>query len=275
MRIAARTWWPFGLASSAADAYVPAPVLAPATRHPMVVMKAPGPVIHRGLCPRYAAAILVGVSIATGCSAWKPPSLPGMDDKAAANREKYGATADQRITELEAEAKTAQSGTDHAQLEFTRKLVDTMLDEHDPRVRSAIVRLATDFDTAAATAICKGGLNDPDERVRMAACTAWARRGGPEAVQLLAARSQTDTELDVRLRAIRELGELQDKDAIPALAKALEDPDPAMQYRAVGSLKKVSGRDLGDDVNKWRAWAADPEGSAEDWSIAEAFRRLF
>ena len=219
-----------------------------------------------------AAALLVA---SAGCSAWKPPSFPGLDDKAAANREKYGATADQRITELEAEAKTARAAPPHTQIEFTRKLVDTMLDEHDPRVRSAIVKLAAGFETAAATAICKGALSDPDERVRMAACSAWAQRGGPEAVQLLAARSQADTELDVRLRAVRELGELGDKAAIPVLATALEDPDPAMQYRAVDSLKKVSGRDLGDDVNKWREWAADPEGSSAEWSIAEGFRRLF
>jgi hypothetical protein len=39
------------------------------------------------------------------------------------------------------------------------------------------------------------------------------------------------------------------------LARALEDADPAVQYRAVASLKKVSGRDLGNDVNAWREWA--------------------
>jgi len=48
-----------------------------------------------------------------------------------------------------------------------------------------------------------------------------------------------------------------------------------VQYRAVGALKKVSGRDLGDDVNKWREWAADPDGSSAEWSIAEGFRSLF
>jgi len=126
-----------------------------------------------------------------------------------------------------------------------------------------------------AVAICKGAMQDPDPRVRMAACSAWVKRGGEEAVQMLAARYQTDTELDVRLRALRCLGEIGDSKAVPVLAKALEDSDPAVQYRAVAALKKVSGRDLGDDVNKWREWAADPEGSAADWSIAETFRKLF
>jgi len=48
-----------------------------------------------------------------------------------------------------------------------------------------------------------------------------------------------------------------------------------VQYRAVSSLKKVSGRDLGDDVNKWREWAADPNGTSAEWSVAETFRKLF
>lgn len=73
---------------------------------------------------------------------------------------------------------------------------------------------------------------------------------------LLGERFLKDAELDVRLSAIRTLGSLRDKAAIPTLAKALEDPDPAVQYRAVASLKQVSGRDLGDDVNAWREWAA-------------------
>jgi HEAT repeat protein len=93
-------------------------------------------------------------------------------------------------------------------------------------------------------------------------------------VELLATRFRADTELDVRLEALRRLGTLKDKDAIPVLARALEDGDPAVQYRAVASLKEVSGRDLGNDVNVWREWAADPNGKAGEWTIAEGFRRL-
>ncbi len=218
------------------------------------------------------AACLLGV---VGCASGKPWRPFQDQKKAAREREKYGPTADERIKELTADAKQAQAGTPHEQHEFTQALVATVLEEHDPRVRAEILEIAAGFDTAAATAICKGALEDPDERVRMAACSAWGKRGGPEAVQLLAARYQTDAELDVRLRALRELGTLGDKQAIPVLARALEDSDPAVQYRAVAALKKVSGRDLGNDVNKWREWAADPEGSAAEWSVAEAWRKLF
>lgn len=218
---------------------------------------------------------LVCLLAAMGCASGKP-WMPFQDQKKAAReREKYGLTADERIKQLAADAKQAKAGSTHEQNAFTQALVATVLAEHDPRVRAKILEIAAGFDTASATAICKGALEDPEPRVRMAACSAWAKRGGPEAVQLLAARYQADTELDVRMRALRELGTLGDKQAIPVLARALEDSDPAVQYRAVAALKQVSGRDLGNDVNKWREWAADPDGSAAEWSIAEAWRKLF
>lgn len=224
-------------------------------------------------------AIAMGVS---GCATWTPTSMwptsmwpASTGEKAATEPDPYGPTADKRMTTLTADAKTAKAGSPETHEAFTRQLVKMMLSEHDPRVRCRILEVAADFETPTAGAICTGALQDPDERVRMAACSAWGRRGGPEAIDLLAARYQNDPELDVRLRAIRALGELHDMAAVPVLAKALEDGDPAVQYRAVAALKQASGRDLGNDVNRWREWAADPEGSGAEWSMAEAFRRLF
>jgi HEAT repeat protein len=253
-----------GLEAGRDCGYPSAPDLGNRTMHPSP--------ITRRLAAVVAAACCLGL---VGCAAdrsWRP-----FQDrkKAAREREKYGPTADERIKGLAADAKQAKAGSTREQNDFTQALVEAVLAEHDPRVRVEILEIAAGFDTPAAAAICKGALEDPDERVRMAACSAWGKRGGPEAVQLLAARYQADPELDVRLRALRELGTVGDKQAIPVLARALEDSDPAVQYRAVAALKKVSGRDLGNDVNKWREWAADPEGSAAEWSVAEAWRKLF
>ena len=220
---------------------------------------------------RTAALVSVIAAWSAGCASWVPFVGSG---HAARDQEIYGSTGDQRIATLVAEAKAARAAGPAGQEEFSRRLVSEMLGEHDPQVRRRILKVAADFDAPAAVAICKGALQDPDPEVRMEACSVWADRGGPEAVSLLAARATTDTELDVRLRALRMLGELGDERAVPVLAKALEDPDPAVQYRAVAALKRVSGRDLGDDVNKWREWAADPEGGPA-WSVAEGLRRIF
>ena len=218
------------------------------------------------------ACLLVALLAAPGCAGWRPWRNR---EKEARLAEKYGPTAKQRIESLQEQAKKAKGGNGGDQVTFTRELMRELLEEHDPRVRCEILQTAADFDTPAAVAICKGALQDPDERVRTTACEVWGERGGAEAVQLLSQRFQTDAELDVRLRALRMLGKLEDKEAIPVLARALEDPDPAVQYRAVAALKQVSGRDLGNDVNAWRAWAADPAANRNDWSIAEQFRKLF
>lgn len=209
---------------------------------------------------------------ASGCSSWIPWTDPG---KLAKQTEKYGPTADQRIRTLHEQAKVAAAADGDKQAAFTADLAKSIVVEHDPRVRCEIISIATNFNTPSALGICEGGLEDPEISVRLSACDSWGERGGEDAVPLLGERFLKDAELDVRLSAIRTLGSLRDKAAIPTLAKALEDPDPAVQYRAVASLKQVSGRDLGDDVNAWREWALDPTSSSAAWSITETFRKIF
>ena len=195
--------------------------------------------------------------------------------QAAIEKEKYGLNADQRIKELRLNAKESRGAGSDAQAEFSRELVNEMLAEHDPRVRAEILRLCAEFDNPSSRAICIGGLDDPDAFVRIAACDAWLEIGGDEAVQHLANCFRSDDDVDVRLHAIRDLGALGNEAAIPVLAEALEAPDPAVQFRAVSSLKEVSGRDLGNDVNEWREWAVDPSAYREEWSVAEVWRQIF
>lgn len=219
----------------------------------------------------FPMAILI--ASAAGCAGWAPWKDPRDAAKLA---EKYGMTSKQRIAELEKKAKEAKAGGEAAVEAFAGELASRIVAEHDPNVRATIVAVASRFECPAANAVCEGGLQDPDPRVRTAACDAWESKGGEKAVGLIAARCRLEPDVDVRLRAIRALGDLKQESAIPALADSLEDPNPAVQYRAVAALKKISGRDLGDDVNKWRTWAAaDPEARKAGWTMAEAFRKLF
>ena len=127
---------------------------------------------------------------------------------------------------------------------------------------------AAPFGTPAAAAICAGAVADPDPQVRAAACDAWARRGGPDAVRLLAERFDDDADLTVRLRALHALGSIRDEAAIAVLARALDDSDPAVQLRAMGSLRQLAGRDLGNDPATWKAWATNPRRSSSPWSLS-------
>lgn len=226
-------------------------------------------VARRPLMMLCLVAVLCG---SVGCASWTPWKRR---EKAARDQEKYGYTADTRIKKLAERSKQVKSGSPESRIEFTQELVRMMLEEHDPRVRCKILETAAEYDSAAATAICTGAMQDPSDMVRLKACDVWSTRGGEDALNLLVTRYQTDAELDVRLRALKRLGDLQDKGAIPVLARALEDADPAVQYRAVAALRQVSGRDLGNDVNAWREWAADPASDKVPWTIAEGFRKVF
>src|SRR5207244_3209345 len=99
------------------------------------------------------------------------------------------------------------------------------------------------------------GLKDPERDVRVACCEAWSKRPGAESTRILAEALSTDTDHDVRIAAVKGLSGSGEKEAVKALAVALEDPDPAMQYCAVASMRDVTGQDLGNDVNAWRELA--------------------
>ncbi|MGB8854447.1 MAG: HEAT repeat domain-containing protein [Pirellulales bacterium] len=194
----------------------------------------------------------------------QPPAPP---DKTAPSTDAVGA-APRRIAAIAAEATAAASASPARQAEFTQRLAGQLLAEHDPLVRARIVQAAAVFNTPSAAAICAGAVADPDPQVRAAACDAWAQRGGPEAVRLLMARFDGDAELAVRLRALHALGSIRDEAAIAVLARALDDADPAIQMRAMGSLRQLAGRDLGNDPATWKAWAANPRRSSSPWSLS-------
>ena len=124
-------------------------------------------------------------------------------------------------------------------------------------------------------AVLVAGTKDSDLEVRRVACESLGKRGGDESVQELMRVANSDTELDVRLAAVRGLGDTHDSAALAVLAEAMVDPNPAMQFLAHQSLKNISGRDLGDDVEAWRAYAKNGKTDDADVSLAERFRRMF
>ncbi|MHC4403183.1 MAG: HEAT repeat domain-containing protein [Planctomycetota bacterium] len=151
--------------------------------------------------------------------------------------------------------------------------------ETDPLIRREIIRALGRCRSAAATLPLADALRDSDSDVRIAACQVWAERGGPDAAARLSEVFRSDTNVDVRLAAVRGLGEAGDPGAVPALGEAIEDRDPAMQYRAVNSLRRVTGKDFGNDVNRWHTYVQYLRGEApappEPLSIAERFGQMF
>jgi len=175
----------------------------------------------------------------------------------------------ERMEQLEKLAKRARRMSPEEQGQISAQLAQEATSEDDPLIRIQIVRTLAALETPAATAALSARLNDPDSDVRIAVCEGLASRGDAEAIRILSAALASDTDIDVRLAAARALGETGNPAAIKGLAVGLEEDDPAMQYRVVQSLRKLSPQDFGDDVPAWRQYLAGdtpPQKTASLWS---------
>ncbi|MCK4601773.1 MAG: HEAT repeat domain-containing protein [Phycisphaerae bacterium] len=76
-------------------------------------------------------------------------------------------------------------------------------------------------------------------------------------------RQFQDEDPDIRLRAIRQAGELKDPKAVPYLVDRLTDSESDVRFFAILALEKVTGRTMGyrywdppakraEAVQKWR-----------------------
>lgn len=169
------------------------------------------------------------------------------------------------------ESRTAQQKQQVADL-----LLSMLSREQDPLLRAEIIRTLRKFPTPESLAAAQNALKDPDADVRVAACEALGRMGGSRAVGGLSEALRGDVDVDVRMAAARALGETRDTNSLVALGAALDDKDPAMQYRAMASLKTVTGKDLGNDVRRWQQFVKGetPEPTPPA-SIAERMRQMF
>jgi hypothetical protein len=150
------------------------------------------------------------------------------------------------------------------QQRITDQLAQQIRTEPDPLVRVAIQETVAEFDTVLAQMILLAGLNDTDRDVRIVCCRKLGQRGEKNGIrdtdqQQIVAKLQRvleqDKEIDVRFAAVDAMGQIQTTDSVQALASALHDHDPAMQYAGVQALKRVSGQDFGNDVEAWRQYA--------------------
>jgi HEAT repeat protein len=194
---------------------------------------------------------------------------PWYEPDQTADLEKYGPISRQKIEhlrELRGDEPSAQLAAD---------LAAQIQQERDPSVRLEIVRTISHNPTPTSRAIVAAALKDTDADVRVTACEELGKIGGEESARLLAEALASDTNVDVRIAATEALGEMRDPRAVPLIAVALEDPDPALQLRGVEAMRLASGKNLGNNVNEWRAYAKNPEHEPREESVANRFGRLF
>ena len=203
------------------------------------------------------------------------------EDKAAAaeNLKRYGPFAFQRIEIVKQLGEYAAKGGPEEKEKVAQRLAADIQREQDPFVRMQMVRTLAGIPNETASAVLVASVKDPDPEVRVAVCEAWGNRlaaGGKAAAppsdiaiasKILGDSLSGDTNIDVRLAAAHALGSVKDPRTVGTLSIALKDPDPALQLRAVASLKEVSGKDFGNDVSKWQQYAASVAPPPESPSV--------
>ncbi len=161
------------------------------------------------------------------------------------------------------------------QRQITDQLARQIQVEPDPLVRQAVVQAIAEYRTPMAQQVLQAGLNDENTAVRISCCRELGKRGEAVSVPSLAAALRSDKDMDVRLAATEALGKIKSPESVKALAAALDDRDPAMQYVGVQSMKAVTGKDYGPDVQAWRQVASGGTPPPEHVpTIAERVRGL-
>ncbi len=182
----------------------------------------------------------------------------------------------ERIAELRKLSKQAASATPEQREQIAAQVAAAYPHESDPLVRLEMVRTLGNCPGPTAEHALRGAAKDKDADVRAEVCRALGKQPGATASEVLRERLASDSDIDVRLAAAEALGSIRDPSSVAALAVALEDRDPAMQYRAVRSLRRVAPVDLGNDVDRWRQYVKDGSiAPPKPFSLAETIRNLF
>ena len=92
--------------------------------------------------------------------------------------------------------------------------------------------------------------------MRIECCRALGKRAEAASVASLATALRGDKNADVKLAAAKRWAKSIRPKRCRRSAIALDDRDPAMQYVGVQSLKSITGKDYGPDVQAWRQVAA-------------------
>ncbi len=227
----------------------------------------------------YLLLFLAPCAVLTGCADGPIPYLVSLNPKMRQQweaDEMYQPTLHRQLTEMTT-LRDGASRLSAAQQRHWSEEMKYILETHDnPLLRAAAVDTLAVFAVSESNEGLRIALHDSDSSVRRTACRAWGKRSDQEAVQQLSETIGSDADIEVRIAAARELGHFRDPVAYQALGLALDDKDPALQYRAVESLKRASGKDYGNDLEAWKTFAQGQDPGPEYIpSLAERVRKIF
>ncbi len=134
---------------------------------------------------------------------------------------------------------------------FAAELARQIPNENDFNVRMAIIQIMGTMKAPSANAILFAGMKDPEPEIRSTCCESWGKRPGRNRHACWPRFYRAIPIWTCGWRRRRRFPAPETKKP-SQLWTSTDDPDPGMQHCAVVSLKKVTGKDLGNDVNAWR-----------------------
>jgi hypothetical protein len=171
--------------------------------------------------------------------------------------ERMGPTFYQRLEEFESIRGRASGFSPSDRAHMIGQVQQIYRDDVDPLIREEAVKtLAVLGNGSGDVGVLGNAFTDKESNVRIAACRSATQIGGAQAAVKLAQVIGGDNNHDVKLAAAREMANFNDKVAIDALGTLLHEDDPALQYRAMQSLKQCTGKDFGDSTVAWREFVA-------------------
>lgn len=136
------------------------------------------------------------------------------------------------------------------------RLYREQMNDADPLVKAVAVRALSLHGSPDDVPSIVAMLNSEQRYVRWECARALQRLHNPVAVEPLVERLNVKKEFEANVReaAASALGQYADPRGFEALVSALDDRDLAVAAAAQGSLRTLTGQDLGDEVKPWVAW---------------------
>ncbi|MBC19642.1 MAG: hypothetical protein CMJ74_05185 [Planctomycetaceae bacterium] len=210
--------------------------------------------------------------LASGCKGVDLSSVPLADELGFVEvkpvpkeiRTRYGPTSKDRLEDIRKQRNRAKHGSDKVKEEISGNLAQQIRREPNAFLRQEIVRTLAECQTSVAADILRQGLNDESVDVQIQCCRGWGKWGGEESVDVLGQVLQNKlATMDLKIAAIDALQTIGNLESAPFLVPLLDKrEDPALQYRSLKALQKITGKSLADDQEAWETYIAEERDAA-------------